>query len=184
MKGGRTLFWHSVASCMGATKKRERFLVVHASPRAKGTPHYTRGRRVGRKQKGGRERHCIAPCEVRGGGHRHCVHRSAVVASCFLAVVAALFPVLLSHGWEGEEEERSIRTPFVGKAPFSFSRGRAGGIGGELRKLLSLPLPLSPQGSAGVGWQLRKEREREERFFKRAVDVGAAVWLCLALEAG
>ena len=52
---------------------------------------------------------------------------------------------------------------------------------GELRKLLSLS--LSPHGSAGVGWQLRKERGGE-RFFKRAGGVGAAVWLCLALEAG
>ena len=37
MKGGRTLFWHSVASCMGATKERERFLVVHA----RREPHIT-----------------------------------------------------------------------------------------------------------------------------------------------
>ena len=81
----------------------------------------------------------------------------------------------------GEEEERSIWTPFVGKAPFSFSRGRAkGGIGGELRKLLSLSLfPLMGRpGSVGSCGK----REREERFFKRAADVGAAVWLCPALE--
>ena len=61
-----------------------------------------------------------------------------------------------------------------------------GGIGGELRKLLSLSLsPWVGRGRLAAAEREReREREREERFFKRAGDVGAAVWLCPALGAG
>ncbi len=163
---------------MGATKKRERFLVVHA----RREPHITHEGGGSEGNKRGEGNGIVFSSTVRSTRRPPalCSPERSCRLLLSIAVVAALFPVLLSRGWEGRRRKDRYGLPSSERLPSPSPVGERGGIGGELRKLLSLS--LSPW--VGRGRLAAAEREREERFFKRAGDVGAAVWLCPALEAG